>query len=163
MGDKPNVSPRINLAQSQAHPVAGKVEVKFNPTRPGKVFVGDHADINVDPGTARVVFELNARDMPHGASASIVGIEFPAGDSPANQIPPDEVFENKHTIVDEDGHSHTVYGLWKEDHHRLKIVDDNWPEGEQLYGYRVWVEMIDGPRKRYFHSSDPTIRNKPQT
>ena len=165
MGDKDKtVSPRINLAPSLSKtPVAAKIDVKFDYHRPNKVRLGDHKDISVNRGLQKILFDLKQKDrIPGSPQVSIKGIEF----DPATYnrgFPPEVIFDNPFEFKDQKGNHHTVYGRWAENQHELDLLDDNWPDGEQFYGYKVWVEVDFGARQEYFSTEDPTIKNKPTT
>ena len=164
MGDsETTVSPRINLAKGlDAIPKSASVGVTFD-YQGFNVQLPANADVDVTLSRSKIQFDLNAVNVPQGTAVSIQGIEFTKPGEPSGSYAPANIFENPSTFTDQGGNSHTVYGQWKANKHFLKLVDDNPPEGEQDYGYRVWVKCDNGTTSSYHCSPDPTIKNKPTT
>ena len=169
-----SVSPRltINLASSLASadmdvPSAGGVTVAFDYAASAAVTLPPGADVTVNKSRMKILFDLTARNLPAGASARILGVEFSKPNEPSGSYAPGGVFENSATFTDRQGAAHTIFGTWQQGKHHLKVIDDNPVSAgaaEQAYGYKVWVQVTDASGSvSYFDSPDPQIIDQPTT
>ena len=101
-------------------------------------------------GNATIEFDLTTSGLPSGASAKIVGVEFPTTyTEPTGNFAPGNVFDNPHTIT-VNGNNHTIYGAAKAGSSTDLILtdDDEVTSGEE--GLSVFgVGGVHGKRGRY--------------
>lgn len=134
--------------------------------------VGTPSDVTITKkGSSKIEFDLTTVNMPTGASARIVGIEFPTVDGKVQPtgsgVTPGSVFDDANTIT-VDGTDHTVYGAQKSGSAKDLVLsdDDEIASGgtEEDYPYKVWVEYTSAAGDSgYYSSADPDIKNKPTT
>ena len=134
--------------------------------------VGTPADVSITKkGKSKIEFDLSEESMPSGASARILGVEFPTTGGKTQPdgtgYTPGSVFEDA-TTYNFGGVQHTLYGKAKTGSAKDLILtdDDEVPStgAEQDYPYKVWVQMtMNDGSTAYYSSPDPTIKNKPTT
>jgi hypothetical protein len=141
------------------------VSVSFDAALGAVSLDANSSAVSVTKTKATIGFSLSVSNLPSGASAQIVGVEFSKPNEPAGTFDASNVFEDRSSFTDGSGTSHTVYGSWKQNKSKLKVIDDdNVPAGgaEEDYGYKVWVKVTSSSgTASYYASPDPEVKNKP--